>query len=98
MDAEQIFVVIPGESPDQPYRRVSLQAAFDAFFGLALDLKAQTVKNAEFVAQWPGLVNELTTGVERMQLEFGRIAAELHGTTQVAKAVMTGRRAPKGVN
>jgi hypothetical protein len=68
MEAEQIFVVIPGESPDQPYRRVNLQAAFDAFFGLALDLKAQTLKNAESVAQWPGLVHELAVPEQRIPI------------------------------
>jgi hypothetical protein len=96
MEAKDVFVVIPGESPDQPSRRVDLQSAFDAFFNLALDLKMQTEQNAQKAAQavaaveqWPGLVKELVTTVEKVRTSFDKIGLELHGTTVAASALMT---------
>jgi hypothetical protein len=105
MEAKDIFVVIPGGSPDQPYRRVDLQAAFDAFFSLALDLKTQTQQNAEKAAevvaaveQWPGLVTELIAAVEKVQTSFDTIGKELHGTAVTARALMTTPKRGSGVN
>jgi flagellar hook-basal body complex protein FliE len=96
MEAKDIFIVIPGESPDQPHRQVDLQTAFDAFFSLALDLKTQTQQNAEKAAQavaaveqWPGLVTELITAVEKIQTSFDGIGKELRGTAVVASSLAT---------
>jgi hypothetical protein len=96
MEAKDIFIVIPGESPDQPHRQVDLQTAFDAFFSLALDLKTQTEQNAEKAAQavaaveqWPGLVSELAAAVEKVQTSFDKIGKELRGTAVVASSLAT---------
>lgn len=96
MEAKDIFIVIPGESPDQPCRQVDLQAAFDAFFSLALDLKTQTQQNAEKAAQavaaverWPGLVEQLMTVVEKVQVSFDGIGKELRGTAVTARSLIT---------
>jgi hypothetical protein len=95
VEAQDIFITIATDRPEEPYQRVNLQAFADAVSGTVMDLKGQVSE----VQRWAGLTDELSKSVLRLQQTFDRLTADLHGATTVATAIMRGPKPkPGGMN